>query len=149
MALLKIDNLNFCYPEETDLALKNINLTIEEGEFVVLMGQSGCGKSTLLKHLKRELAPHGKKSGDIFYRNERLEDLDMKTAATEVGFVLQNPENQIVTDKVWHELAFGLENLGLDTLTIRRRVAEMANFFGIQNWFRQKQLRYQVGRNNY
>ncbi|KOS68104.1 cobalt ABC transporter ATP-binding protein [Lysinibacillus contaminans] len=138
MALLKIDNLNFYYPEEIDSALKNINLTIEEGEFVVLIGQSGCGKSTLLKHLKRELAPHGKKSGDILYRNERLEDLDMKTAAAEVGYVLQNPENQIVTDKVWHELAFGLENLGLDTLTIRRRVAEMANFFGIQSWFRQK-----------
>ncbi|MEG0258800.1 MAG: energy-coupling factor transporter ATPase [Lysinibacillus sp.] len=145
MALLKIDNLSFRYPGETEEALKNINLTVEEGEFIVLMGQSGCGKSTLLKHLKRELAPHGEKTGTIFYQDERLENLTVQTAASEIGFVLQNPENQIVTDKVWHELAFGLENLGLDTPTIRRRVAEMANFFGIQKWFRQKTVELSGG----
>ena len=138
MAILKVDNVSFTYPNETTAVLKNINIDIEQGEFVVLMGQSGCGKSTLLRHFKRELQPHGTKTGTIFYQDCNLEQLDDETAASDIGYVLQNPENQIVTDKVWHELAFGLENLGLDTQTIRRRVAEMANFFGIQKWFHQK-----------
>jgi len=138
MAILKVDNVSFTYPNETTAVLKNINIDIEQGEFVVLMGQSGCGKSTLLRHFKRELQPHGTKTGTIFYKECALEQLDDETAASDIGYVLQNPENQIVTDKVWHELAFGLENLGLDTQTIRRRVAEMANFFGIQKWFHQK-----------
>ena len=61
--------------------------------------------------------------------------MDQRTLAARIGFVQQSPENQIVTDKVWHELAFGLESLGVDTPTIRRRVAEMAAFFGIEDWF--------------
>lgn len=138
MAILTIDDVSFHYPNEKQAVLQHINVEIEQGEFVVLMGQSGCGKSTLLRHLKRELQPHGTKSGSILYKGRALESLDDEIAASEIGYVLQNPENQIVTDKVWHELAFGLENLGLDTQTIRRRVAEMANFFGIQKWFRQK-----------
>ena len=138
MAILKVENVSFTYPNEKTAVLKNINLNIEQGEFVVLMGQSGCGKSTLLRHFKRELQPYGTKTGTIFLKDLPLEQLDDETAATDIGYVLQNPENQIVTDKVWHELAFGLENLGLDTQTIRRRVAEMANFFGIQKWFHKK-----------
>lgn len=136
MAILTIQNVSFCYPDEAQPALQSIDLEIEEGEFVVLIGQSGCGKSTLLKQLKREIAPHGQLTGDILYREQHISALPAREAASEIGYVLQNPENQIVTDQVWHELAFGLENLGLDTLTIRRRVAEMANFFGIQTWFR-------------
>lgn len=138
MAILKVDNVSFTYPNESSAALKNITLHIQQGEFVVLMGQSGCGKSTLLRHLKRELQPHGHKTGTIFYQDCPLEQLSDIIAAADIGYVLQNPENQIVTDKVWHELAFGLENLGFDSQTIRRRVAEMANFFGIQKWFHQK-----------
>lgn len=138
MAILKIENVSFTYPTESEATLKAVNLQIEQGEFVVLMGKSGCGKSTLLKHLKRELQPHGEMIGTIYYDGKALQSLDDETSACDIGFVLQNPENQIVTDKVWHELAFGLENLGVDSLTIRRRVAEIANFFGIQNWFRKK-----------
>ena len=136
MAILTVKDVSFCYPGEEQSALTSVNIEIQEGEFVVLIGQSGCGKSTLLKQLKREIAPHGQLLGDILYRGQRISELTAREAASEIGYVLQNPENQIVTDKVWHELAFGLENLGLDTLTIRRRVAEMANFFGIQKWFR-------------
>lgn len=138
MALVKIENLSFQYPLKERKVLQDITLSIEEGEFVVVCGVSGCGKSTLLKQLKREIAPHGKKTGAVFYNDVLLDELDQRTAAAEIGFVMQNPENQIVTDKVWHELAFGLENLGLKTTEIRRKVAEMANYFGIQQWFRKK-----------
>ena len=138
MAILKVDDVTFTYPLEQQPVLKNISFTVENGEFITLIGQSGCGKSTLLKQLKKELKPHGEKSGVIYYNGTNIEQLEGKTAATEIGYVMQSPENQIVTDKVWHELAFGLENLGVDQLTIRRRVAEMANFFGIHKWFREK-----------
>ena len=99
------------------------------------MGRSGCGKSTLLRQLKSVLAPAGEKEGEILYRNIPLRNTDHRTQSQEIGFVMQNPDNQIVTDKVWHELAFGLESLGYDNATIRLRVAEMASYFGIQKWF--------------
>ena len=89
----------------------------------------------LLRQLKPALAPHGVRQGRILFRDAPLEQVDQRTQAARIGFVQQSPENQIVTDKVWHELAFGLESLGTDTPTIRRRVAEMAAFFGIEDWF--------------
>lgn len=126
MEIIKTQNLSFTYPMETEAALDNINLSVDEGEFVTICGKSGCGKTTLLRLLKPELAPHGKRSGDIYF------------AGGEIGFIMQSPDEQIVTDKVWHELAFGLENMGLDNDTIRRRVAEMSSFFGIEGWFYKK-----------
>ena len=101
----------------------------------MICGRSGCGKSTLLRQLKTVLAPSGNTSGQILYRGVSLKDTDHRTQSQEIGFVMQNPDNQIVTDKVWHELAFGLESLGCDNATIRLRVAEMASYFGIQQWF--------------
>jgi len=137
MALLAMNDVSFCYPGERQ-SLHHINLTVEQGEFVVLMGQSGCGKTTLLKHFKKELAPSGEVTGEIFYNGKLLQNISDREAVAEIGFVLQNPDNQIVTDSVWHELAFGLENLGVTPSAIRRRVAEMAHYFGIQSWFHQK-----------
>lgn len=148
MALIEINQLMFSYPLATKPTLKDISLEIEAGEFVVLCGTSGCGKSTLLKHLKRELTPHGQTSGTIHFNGVALQDLPQREAASQIGYVLQKPELQIVTDKVWHELSFGLENLGYDSMTIRRRVAEMASFFGIQTWFRKIQQTYQVVKNS-
>lgn len=144
MALLEVKNLSFTYPRqpkdtaEPQPALSDVSLDIQRGEFMVLCGASGCGKSTLLRLLKRELAPEGKKSGEILFCGKEQSTLSEREAACEIGYVLQNPENQIVTDKVWHELAFGLENMGVPTPVIRRRVAEMACFFGIDDWFRKK-----------
>lgn len=138
MAQLKIDQVNFSYPNEEHPVLRDVQLDVKQGEFVVLIGQSGCGKSTLLRQMKRELRPHGEMSGAVLYNGVLLDELSDEMAATHIGYVLQQPENQIVTDKVWHELAFGLENLGLKTQVIRRRVAEMSNFFGIHKWFHQK-----------
>ncbi|MBQ2926177.1 MAG: ABC transporter ATP-binding protein, partial [Ruminiclostridium sp.] len=133
--LFEIRDFSFSYPEEETRALDGLTLDVTPGEFLVLCGPSGCGKSTLLRQLKTVLAPHGVKSGAILFEGVPLEEVDHRTQSQRIGFVQQNPENQLVTDKVWHELAFGLESLGYDTPTIRRRVAEMASFFGIQTWF--------------
>lgn len=132
---LEIRDLSFAYPEEEKRALDHVNLTIEEGEFLVLCGRSGCGKSTLLTHLKTPLTPHGKRKGEILFQGMPLSDMSNRDQSRKIGYVLQNPDNQIVTDKVWHELAFGLESLGYSTPDIRIRVAEMASYFGIQDWF--------------
>ena len=127
--------MTFTYPDREKPALDRISLTIDQGEFITLCGPSGCGKTTLLRQLKPSIAPHGVKSGAIYFQGIFLESLSECDAATKIGFVLQSPDNQIVTDKVWHELAFGLESLGMETSEIRLRVAEMASFFGIQTWF--------------
>lgn len=132
---IKIKNLIFSYPNSEKTALNDINLTINQGEFVTICGKSGCGKSTLLRHLKPILTPHGKTSGEIYFDGKSIYDLSDREQAENIGFVMQNPDNQIVTDKVWHELVFGLESLGINSAEIRSKVAEMASFFGIQNWF--------------
>ena len=138
MALFEINNLKFWYPGAEKAALDGIYLKIEPGEFVVICGKSGCGKTTLLRHLKSVLTPYGRREGEILYQGQPLETVSARKQAGEIGYVMQSPDNQIVTDKVWHELAFGVENLGYDQQTIRLRVAEMASFFGIQNWFHKK-----------
>ncbi|MDY3343273.1 MAG: energy-coupling factor transporter ATPase [Lachnospiraceae bacterium] len=136
MAQFEIKNLTFTYPTaKNHPALSDINLNIEQGEYVTVCGRSGSGKTTLLKHLKSVLAPHGKLEGEILFEGKNLKDTDLRTQSSRIGYVMQNPDNQIVTDKVWHELAFGLESLGTDQKTIRLRVAEMASYFGIQGWF--------------
>ena len=135
MELFKIQNLTFTYPEQETPVLRDVSMTLRQGDFAVLAGPSGCGKSTMLRQLKTVLAPHGKKTGTILFNGTTLDTVDNRTQASKIGFVLQDPDSQIVTDKVWHELAFGLESLGVDNTTIRGRVAEMASFFGIQTWF--------------
>ena len=135
MELFKIQNLTFTYPEQETTVLRGVSMSLRQGDFAVLAGPSGCGKSTMLRQLKTVLAPHGQKEGAILYKGTPLEQVDNRTQAAKIGFVLQDPDSQIVTDKVWHELAFGLESLGVDNTTIRGRVAEMASFFGIQTWF--------------
>lgn len=111
----------------------------------MLCGVSGCGKTTLLKQLKQAIAPHGDKQGDILFQGRPLHTLTEREQASNIGYVMQNPDNQIVTDRVWHELAFGLENLGVAQDAIRRRVAEMANFFGIQTWFHRDTMHLSGG----
>lgn len=135
MQTFTITDLSFTYPTESVPALQNVSLSIEAGSFAVLCGRSGCGKSTLLRQLKPILQPHGTQTGTILFEGKPLSSLSQRTQSARIGFVLQNLDAQLVTDKVWHELAFGLESLGLSTPVIRRRVAEIASFFGIQNWF--------------
>ena len=135
METFEVRDLSFAYPEQRKDTLSQLSFTISQGQFVTLCGPSGCGKSTLLRQLKTVLAPAGYRRGEILFEGKALDGVDQRTQSARIGFVQQSPENQIVTDKVWHELAFGLESLGYDTLTIRSRVAEMASFFGIQTWF--------------
>ena len=134
-SILEINDLCFAYPEEKKRALNHVSLHVEDGEFLVLCGKSGCGKSTLLTHLKTPLTPHGKRKGEILFQGVPIGVMSNREQSQRIGYVLQNPDNQIVTDKVWHELAFGLESLGYSNADIRIRVAEMASYFGIQDWF--------------
>ena len=139
MAHFEIKNLSFSYPTAGGRkALDDINLTIERGQYVTFCGRSGCGKTTLLRQLKSALAPHGKRTGEILFDGTPIGDVGLREQSARIGYVMQDPDNQIVTDKVWHELAFGLESLGVDQKTIRLRVAEMASYFGIQGWFHKK-----------
>lgn len=122
--MITIENLTFSYSGKKTLALSKINLQVEKGDICVVFGPSGSGKSTLLKLLKKELQPAGDLSGAI-----RLGD------GVTCGYVGQSPDNQLVTSKVWQELAFGLENMGLKREVIHRKIAEISEYFGIADWF--------------
>lgn len=135
---ITVENLSFTYPKQRAPALKGIFLSVKQGEFVTLCGKSGCGKSTLLRHFRSALMPHGTREGKIYFENTGLYHLSQREQTEKIGFVHQSPDKQIVTDKVWHELAFGLESLGCSNSEIRGRVSEMASFFGIQTWFHKR-----------
>ena len=135
MEVLTLKNLSFQYPEAADAAVKDVSFSVSKGEFIVLCGATGSGKSTLMRLLKLELIPLGQMRGEIAFDGIAQKDLSDRDAAEQIAYVMQHPEQQIVTDKVWHELAFGLENLGYSRQAISSRVAEMACYFGIENWF--------------
>lgn len=138
MAYIDIKNLSFSYPGSGGKALDNIDLSIEKGEFICLCGVSGSGKTTLLRQLKPALTPHGRRSGEVLLDGRSVNELSLREQSALIGYVMQDIEAQLVTDKVWHELAFGLESLGCEQQAMRLRVAEMASYFGIQSWFREK-----------
>ncbi len=136
MAVIELNNVNFTYPDCSEPAIRNLSLSIEKGQFVVLFGASGSGKSTLLRLLKKEIQPHGTLTGDIHINGYPIQE--NKGLSTEVGFVFQDPENQVVADDVLHEIVFGLENSGLSTNVIRSRVAEIVHFFGAESLLHRK-----------
>lgn len=146
MDILDVQKLTFAYPDTTveyggvylEPALKEASFCVAQGDFLVILGSSGCGKTTLLKLLKPVLAPHGKKSGSIFFNGADIESLSYEELAYDIGFVMQDVNAQLVTDEVWHELAFGLESLGCSNSMIKRRVAEMTSFFGLSGIFHKK-----------
>ena len=145
MALLRFESVSFRYPDTETDALEALSFSIEKGEYVVVCGESGCGKTTLLRMTKPELRPVGQGEGTVYYKEIPVQKLDAEQSAFKIGFVQQNPDNQIVTDYVWHELAFGLENMALPVQDIRRRVSEMASFFGMEEWFHKKTCRLSGG----
>ena len=135
MEILNIENLTFTYPLCSSPALDSVYFSVEQGDFVVVCGATGSGKSTLLRLLKRELSPLGEKNGRVLYKGMPIDELSEAESARSVGFVMQNAAQQVVTDKVWHELAFGLESMGVPQNIIAARVAEMASYFGIESWY--------------
>lgn len=138
MEILKVENLSFSYPLTASPAIRNVSFNVNKGEFIAVCGATGSGKSTLLRMLKPEISPLGEVSGEICFDNVPLNKLAPEKNASGIGFVMQNPEHQIVTDTVWHELAFGLENLNLSQAVMARRVAETAAYFGIEDWYDKK-----------
>ncbi|MDQ8737060.1 ATP-binding cassette domain-containing protein [Paenibacillus sp. LHD-38] len=133
MEIIRVDQLSFYYPDTQAAALDNVSLSVKKGDFVVLCGASGCGKTTLLRHLKQEAQPTGKRSGSVLFNGIPLGELPAVAAAEQIGMVFQNPENQIVMDQVWHELAFSMENIGYAQAVMRKRLAEMSHFFGLED----------------
>lgn len=138
MEKIIVNKISFTYPGRKTPALRDVSFSVKHGEFVTLCGQSGCGKTTLLRLIKPSVAPIGTFTGQISVDGESVTELSQRSECEKIGFVMQSPENQIVTDKVWHELAFGLESLGIKNEEIRARVAETAAFFGIDSWFHRK-----------
>ena len=134
----EIRELTFSYPGAQRPQLEHVSVNIERGSYTVLCGRSGSGKTTLLRHLKSVLTPFGSRSGEVLLDGVPLTEVPQREQAEKVGCVMQNPDDQIVTDKVWHELAFGLESLGCSQTVMRSRVAEMACYFGIQDWFHRE-----------
>ena len=131
MELLSIENLKFRYPKSENWVINDLSLSGSKGEFAVLSGPTGCGKTTLFKLIKKELSPVGEESGSIFFRGKEKKDLSPRESAEGIGFVMQDPENQIVAEKVLRELSFYMENLGYPSATIAARVGELSNYFGI------------------
>ncbi len=133
--ILEIEELSFRYPEATRKAVDSFTLDIGESEIVVLAGPSGCGKSTLLRAING-LIPHmytGDYSGDVRVAGSSVRTSSMRDLAQTVGFVFQNPENQIFMFSVERDVAFGLENLGVPRPEMRRRVDEAIGLLGIEN----------------
>lgn len=130
---LKVKNLNFKYALSNSQSLNNINFEVEQGEFVLVIGDSGSGKTTLLRQLKKELWPVGERNGDILFENENLKEISPIESARRIGMVFQNPDDQLVMDTVIQELAFSLENIGEDSDSIQKKIAEMVSFFGFQD----------------
>ncbi|MBQ5791997.1 MAG: ABC transporter ATP-binding protein [Clostridia bacterium] len=137
MEILNVRGLSFAYRGAQASVLKNISFSLAPGSFTVLMGDSGSGKSTLLRLIKKELSPEGTKKGSISLLGKPMEELTARESAFAVGFVAQKPHEQIVTDRVWHELAFTGESAGMEDTLLRRRVGEIASYFGMGEWFRK------------
>ena len=141
MALIEYKNFCFRYALAEQETLHNINIKIDKGEMVLVTGASGCGKTTLLSMIKKSIMPNGESSGMVTYKGEDIKNI----AAFQIGYVGQYPQDQIVTDKVWHEIAFGLENLGYENVDIRKKTAETAEYFGMSKWYRMDTFKLSGG----
>ena len=134
MPAIEVRGLRFAYPGAEAPVLDGLDWSVPQGAFALLVGGTGSGKSTLLSLLKPEISPTGECAGELFVLGESVADMDVRASAERVGYVFQDPENQIVCETVWHEMAFGLENLGMSRDEMRRRVAETSYFFGLEDW---------------
>ena len=135
--MYEINNLTFRYMLSDRNSLEQVSLKIKKGKITLIAGPSGSGKTTLLRHLKKELLPKGKRSGKVLYDGKEIEQLKDLQSVKEVGYLFQNPSAQMVMDTVWHEIAFGLENLGMPYEQMKRTVAEIVNYFDLQKIYHE------------
>lgn len=135
--MYEINNFTFRYMLSDKNSLENVSLKIKKGKITLIAGASGSGKTTLLRHLKKELIPKGKRSGDIFYEDQKVESLENIHSVKEIGYLFQDPAKQMVMDTVWHEIAFGLENIGMPYEQMKRTVAEIVNYFDLQKIYHE------------
>ena len=136
MGYFKIENVNYKYPLEEKQALKNINIEIKKGEFWAVIGKNGSGKTTFCNMLRRFVPDFykGELTGKITLEDKELKDYSQKELVQKIGFVFQNPFTQIsgVKDTVFEEIAYGLENLGLDKEEIISRVEKILKLLEIE-----------------
>ena len=131
--LIRFNNFSFRYNSRNDKILEDINLSIKSNEITVLAGPTGCGKSTLLRAIVG-LIPNmyeGEYTGDVIVDGIKIRDAEIKEIAKRVGFVFQNPENQIFMFSVERDIAFGLENLGLEQEIIKKRISKIMKTLNI------------------
>lgn len=136
MEKIKVANLTYSYPGGKEPALSGVNLSVKEGEFVLVIGESGSGKSTLLKWMSGIIPEFcgGEYSGEVYIDGIKLRQMKKRERVGKIGFLFQNPENQLFTSRVEKELVFALENLGFSKNLMRKRVAETANFFNLSSY---------------
>lgn len=135
MAIIEVKELSYTYPSFAESTLTNLNLTIERGDLVLLTGPSGCGKTTLCRCLNG-LIPHfygGELKGEVIVSNLSVKDYSISELAQHVGFVFQNPENQLFALSVEKDVAFGLENLAMPRNEIRKNVDWAMDLMGISS----------------
>ena len=133
--IIELKNVSFKYPSADKCVLCDVSLDIKKGEMIAICGKSGSGKTTLLRQIKHTISPKGERTGEIIFNGCEVSQIGNRDLAAKIGFVMQDVNAQCVTDKVWHEMAFGLETLGYDNSLIRRRVWEISSFLGIEKWF--------------
>lgn len=135
LPVLSFDNYSFSYGQHKSTVLKNINLEINTGEIVLIAGHSGCGKSTFLKSING-LIPHmydGVISGSVNVNGKKVSEMKINELATNVGYIFQNPDNQIFMFSVERDIAFGLEHTGIDRNEMRKRVDWAMNIMKIKH----------------
>jgi energy-coupling factor transport system ATP-binding protein len=125
---IEISGLSFAY-EKAENCLENVNLTIMDNDFVAIMGRNGCGKTTLLKVITGLLRPS---IGEVFVRGKNTKGLSVSDISKEIGFVMQNPDNQLFTDSVYNEAAFALKNARIPKAEIRQRVEDALKAVGLE-----------------
>ena len=129
-SMIEVKNVYFTYPNGVE-ALKGVSLTIKDGEFVAIMGQNGAGKTTLVKHFNGLLKP---KKGNVLVDGVDTRKVSVATLARKVGFVFQNPDNQLFSETVENEIAFALKNFGFKPPVIEKRISWALNLLGLKQY---------------
>ncbi|MDD2212577.1 MAG: ATP-binding cassette domain-containing protein [Clostridia bacterium] len=140
MAFIKVEDLTYYYPETETPALEKINLSLNRGEFVLVLGSSGCGKSSLVRALAGLLPDFygGRFGGRIYLENQEIRTIKRSALVKKVGMVFQDPESQLIMSSVEQELVLGMENLGLPVSLMKRRLMEVGEAFALSPYLQQR-----------